>query len=152
MLTVPLKSLLHYRAKIKTVRWQGERSNHFHLSHQHAEKEETDWFSSSGMWEVPMAVHCSRRSAFSSFMPNSSFQTRKVVVVTTWVWQIEARMLCNRNNTAEHLTFDEICMLLAHSSYHWPSCLQVSNLLCYLIMFCKHVKWTEIEFSNGLKW
>lgn len=33
--------------------------------------EETDWF--SGMRKVPMTVYCDRRSAFSDFMPNSSF-------------------------------------------------------------------------------
>lgn len=82
VLTVPLKYLLHYRAKIKTVRWQGEPSNQFHLSCQHIQKEGTDWFSSSGMREVPMAVYCRGRSAFSGFMPNSSFQTRKEAVTT----------------------------------------------------------------------
>lgn len=139
VLTVPLKSLLYYRAKIKTVRWQGEPSNQIHLSCQHVQKEGTDWFSSSGMWEVPMAVYCSRRSAFSGFMPNSSFQKRKEVV-TTWVWQIEVRTLCNRDDAPGHLISEEICMLWAHGSYHWASPLQVSNLLCYLIMVCKHAE------------
>lgn len=144
VLTMPLKSLLHYRAKIKTVRWQGQPSNQFHLSCQHVQKEETDRFSTSGMWEVPMAVYCSRRSAFSSFMPNSSFQTRKAVV-TPEAWQIEARMLCNTNDTPAHLIFEQKCLFLAHDSYHWASCLQVSNLLYYL-MFCKRRidrNWTE---------
>lgn len=138
MLTVPLKSLLHYRDKIKTVRWQGKPSNEFHLSCQHVQKEETEWFSSSGMWEVPMAVYCSSRSALSSFMPNSSFQTRKEVV-TTWVWQLEARILCKRNDKPGHLSLEEVCMILAHNSHYWASCLKVSNLLFYL-MFYKHVE------------
>lgn len=136
--TVPLKSLLHYRAKIKTVRWQGEPSNQFHLSCQHVQKRGTDWFSSSGMWEVPIAVYCSRRPAFSGFMPNSSLQTRKVV--TTWVWQIEARMLWNRDDEPGHLIFEERCMLLAHGSYHWASHLQIWKpfvLLNHVLQTCR---------------
>lgn len=127
--TVPLKSLLHYRTKIKTVRWQGEPSNQFHLSCQHVQKRGTDWFSSSGMREVPIAVHCSRRSAFSGFMPNSSLQTRKEVV-NTWVWQIEARLLWNRDDAPGHQ---------AHGSYHWASHLQIWKPFV-LIMFCKHAE------------
>lgn len=96
-----------------------------------------------------MAVYGSRRSALSSFMPNSSFQTRKEVV-TTWVWQLEARILSKRNDKPGHLRLEEICMILAHSSHHWASCLQVSHLLFYL-MFYKHVEQTETEFSNGLE-
>lgn len=128
VLTVPPKSLLNYKAKIKTVRWQGELSNHFHLS-ACIERRNRLVFIFRNV-RGANGKYCNRRSAFSTFMPKSSFQTRQDVLVTTWVWQIEARMLCKRNDTPGHTVFDEICVLLAHSSYHWASCLQVSNLLC----------------------
>lgn len=48
----------------------------------------------------------------------TSLQITKVILVTTWVWQIEETMLWNRDELTSYLVFDDMHLLLVHSSYH----------------------------------